>query len=138
MAKTSSLQTISGHVYHITFIIFKQHSTLLSLQEAKCGFVIILMALYWCTECVPLAVTALLPVILFPMMGILESSEVFLILYCLQVFDPLGTSVSRKCDVKNWILCLLEVIDYNFVQLSKIFHVCNTFYLFLSRCAFST
>ncbi|KAM9853432.1 solute carrier family 13 member 2-like [Aulostomus maculatus] len=34
------------------------------------------MALYWCTECIPLAVTALLPVILFPMMGIMESSEV--------------------------------------------------------------
>ncbi|XP_075905795.1 solute carrier family 13 member 2-like isoform X2 [Nelusetta ayraudi] len=34
------------------------------------------MALYWCTECIPLAVTALLPVILFPMMGILESTEV--------------------------------------------------------------
>ncbi|XP_069545729.1 solute carrier family 13 member 2-like [Brachyistius frenatus] len=44
--------------------------------EAKCGFVIILMALYWCTECIPLAVTALLPVILFPMMGIMESNEV--------------------------------------------------------------
>uniref|UniRef100_A0A8C2Z2H8 Solute carrier family 13 member 2 n=1 Tax=Cyclopterus lumpus TaxID=8103 RepID=A0A8C2Z2H8_CYCLU len=48
----------------------------LSLQPAKCGYVIILMALYWCTECIPLAVTALLPVILFPMMGIMESSEV--------------------------------------------------------------
>ncbi|XP_071756733.1 solute carrier family 13 member 2-like [Centroberyx gerrardi] len=34
------------------------------------------MALYWCTECIPLAVTALLPVIFFPMMGIMESGEV--------------------------------------------------------------
>uniref|UniRef100_A0A3B5B5S9 Solute carrier family 13 member 2-like n=1 Tax=Stegastes partitus TaxID=144197 RepID=A0A3B5B5S9_9TELE len=45
-------------------------------SEAKCGFVIILMAVYWCTECIPLAVTALLPVVLFPMMGILQGSEV--------------------------------------------------------------
>ncbi|XP_058489520.1 solute carrier family 13 member 2-like [Solea solea] len=45
-------------------------------SEAKCGYVIILMALYWCTECIPLAVTALLPVILYPMMGIMEASEV--------------------------------------------------------------
>uniref|UniRef100_A0A4W5NSE7 Solute carrier family 13 member 2 n=1 Tax=Hucho hucho TaxID=62062 RepID=A0A4W5NSE7_9TELE len=44
--------------------------------EARCGYVIILMSLYWCTECMPLAVTGLLPVILFPMMGIMESSEV--------------------------------------------------------------
>ncbi|XP_054649711.1 solute carrier family 13 member 2-like [Dunckerocampus dactyliophorus] len=45
-------------------------------SEAKCGFVIILMALYWCTECIPLAATSLLPVILFPMMKIMESDEV--------------------------------------------------------------
>ncbi|CAL8351168.1 unnamed protein product [Lota lota] len=44
--------------------------------EVKCGYAIILMAVYWCTECLPLAVTALLPVIMFPMMGIMESSEV--------------------------------------------------------------
>ncbi|XP_053187780.1 solute carrier family 13 member 2-like [Scomber japonicus] len=44
--------------------------------EARCGFAIILMALYWCTECMPLAVTALLPVVLFPMMGIMEAGMV--------------------------------------------------------------
>uniref|UniRef100_A0A3B4DDD0 Solute carrier family 13 member 2 n=1 Tax=Pygocentrus nattereri TaxID=42514 RepID=A0A3B4DDD0_PYGNA len=48
------------------------------LSEAKCGFVVILMALYWCTECVPLAVTSLLPFILFPMMGIMKSEQVCL------------------------------------------------------------
>lgn len=47
-----------------------------STPEAKCGYAIILMALYWCTECMPLAVTALLPVVLFPMMGIMESGKV--------------------------------------------------------------
>lgn len=44
--------------------------------EARCGYAIIIMALYWCTECMPLAVTALLPVILFPMMGIMKAEEV--------------------------------------------------------------
>uniref|UniRef100_A0AAX7T6V7 Solute carrier family 13 member 2 n=1 Tax=Astatotilapia calliptera TaxID=8154 RepID=A0AAX7T6V7_ASTCA len=48
----------------------------LCLQEARCGYAIILMALYWCTECMPLAVTALLPVILFPMMGIMKGGDV--------------------------------------------------------------
>nr|XP_012419521.1 PREDICTED: solute carrier family 13 member 3 isoform X3 [Odobenus rosmarus divergens] len=34
------------------------------------------MAVYWCTEALPLSVTALLPIILFPFLGILPSSKV--------------------------------------------------------------
>ncbi|XP_066492553.1 solute carrier family 13 member 2 [Tiliqua scincoides] len=34
------------------------------------------MALLWCTEALPLAVTALLPVVIFPLTGIMESKEV--------------------------------------------------------------
>ncbi|NXG52115.1 S13A2 protein, partial [Psilopogon haemacephalus] len=45
-------------------------------QEAQCGYIIIIMALYWCLEALPLAVTALLPMILFPMMNIMDSSTV--------------------------------------------------------------
>ncbi len=45
-------------------------------QEAKGGYVVILMAIYWCTECIPLAVTALLPLILFPILGIMRADEV--------------------------------------------------------------
>ncbi|NWI76775.1 S13A2 protein, partial [Dryoscopus gambensis] len=45
-------------------------------QEAACGYVIIVMALFWCTEALPLAVTALLPVLLFPLMNIMDSTTV--------------------------------------------------------------
>ncbi|XP_004684923.1 PREDICTED: solute carrier family 13 member 2 [Condylura cristata] len=45
-------------------------------KEAYCGYSIILMALFWCTEALPLAVTAFFPIILFPMMGIMDASEV--------------------------------------------------------------
>ncbi|NXD00528.1 S13A2 protein, partial [Certhia familiaris] len=45
-------------------------------QEALCGYVIIVMALFWCTEALPLAVTALLPVLLFPLMNIMDSTKV--------------------------------------------------------------
>lgn len=45
-------------------------------QEAECAYVIILMAVYWCTEVLPLAVTALLPALLFPLFGIMQSKDV--------------------------------------------------------------
>lgn len=48
----------------------------ISTTEAACAYVIALMAVYWCTEVLPLAVTALLPTILFPVLGIMESKDV--------------------------------------------------------------
>ncbi|CAB1427365.1 unnamed protein product [Pleuronectes platessa] len=48
----------------------------ISTREAACAYVIALMAVYWCTEVLPLAVTALLPTILFPVLGIMESKDV--------------------------------------------------------------
>ncbi|XP_028643112.1 solute carrier family 13 member 5 [Grammomys surdaster] len=43
---------------------------------ARCGYVIILMAVYWCTDVIPVAVTSLLPVLLFPLLKILDSKQV--------------------------------------------------------------
>ncbi|XP_018604070.1 solute carrier family 13 member 2 isoform X1 [Scleropages formosus] len=63
-------------IIYLTPLLILALPLVINTSEAKCGFVIILMALYWCTECLPLAITALLPIILFPMMGILEASEV--------------------------------------------------------------
>uniref|UniRef100_A0A2K5P4U3 Solute carrier family 13 member 3 n=1 Tax=Cercocebus atys TaxID=9531 RepID=A0A2K5P4U3_CERAT len=45
-------------------------------KEGRCLFIILLMAVYWCTEALPLSVTALLPIVLFPFMGILPSNKV--------------------------------------------------------------
>ncbi|XP_062816552.1 Na(+)/citrate cotransporter [Anolis carolinensis] len=57
-------------------LVFLPLPLLLPGKESRCGYVIILMAIYWCTEAIPLAATALLPVVLFPMLGILESKKV--------------------------------------------------------------
>jgi len=45
-------------------------------SEAKCGFVILLMAVFWVTDAVPLPVTALLPVVLLPLFGIMSTDDV--------------------------------------------------------------
>ena len=47
-----------------------------SLQFVRCAYVIILMAVYWCTEVIPLAVTSLMPALLFPLLKILDSKQV--------------------------------------------------------------
>jgi len=45
-------------------------------QESACGYVIIVMAIYWMTEVLPLAVTSFIPLILFPMMGVMTAGAV--------------------------------------------------------------
>ncbi|XP_038562885.1 solute carrier family 13 member 1 [Micropterus salmoides] len=45
-------------------------------KEAECAFVLLLMATYWMTEVIPLSITAMLPALLFPMFGIMKSSDV--------------------------------------------------------------
>ena len=45
---------------------------LLSLQEQKafkCAYVMLIMATFWVTEALPLAITSLLPVTLLPLLG---------------------------------------------------------------------
>ncbi|XP_040194436.1 solute carrier family 13 member 2 [Rana temporaria] len=61
-------------IIFLTPLIFIPLPLVLSAKEASCGYVIVLMALFWCTEALPLAVTALFPVVLFPMMGIMDST----------------------------------------------------------------
>uniref|UniRef100_A0A8C6WUR5 Solute carrier family 13 member 3 n=1 Tax=Neogobius melanostomus TaxID=47308 RepID=A0A8C6WUR5_9GOBI len=46
------------------------------MHEGRCLYVVVLMATYWCTEALPLAVTAMLPVCLFPTLGLLPSKKV--------------------------------------------------------------
>ena len=63
------------------------------------------MALYWCTECIPLSVTALLPVILFPMMGIMQSSEVFPTVY-MHFKNSVFYHINYFCVMKHTVTVL--------------------------------
>lgn len=47
----------------------------LSLAAVRCAAVAVLMATWWMTEAVPLAATALLPLVLFPVLGIMPGDE---------------------------------------------------------------
>ncbi|XP_060765164.1 solute carrier family 13 member 1 [Neoarius graeffei] len=68
--------------YRSLFIIILTPLLLLPLplvintKVAQCAFTLVLMAVFWMTEALPLAVTALLPAFLFPLFGIMKSSVV--------------------------------------------------------------
>ncbi|KAL0968080.1 hypothetical protein UPYG_G00262130 [Umbra pygmaea] len=68
--------------YHNLLIIFLTPLLLLPLplvirsKEAECAFTLCVMAVYWLTEALPLSATALLPALLFPLFGVMKSSQV--------------------------------------------------------------
>jgi len=45
-------------------------------QVTRMSAIILLMAIWWITEAIPLAATALLPIVLFPLLGIMRGREV--------------------------------------------------------------
>ncbi|XP_065337295.1 Na(+)/citrate cotransporter [Cloeon dipterum] len=45
-------------------------------KEARCGYVVLMMAIFWMTEALPLAVTSLFPVVFFPLFGVLSTEAV--------------------------------------------------------------
>ena len=49
---------------------------LLALQEAKCGYLMLLMGAFWCLQVLPLSVTALMPVVIVPLFGIQSAKDV--------------------------------------------------------------
>ena len=71
-------------VFWKTIVIFILPMALLPLpllgddDKLKVTYVTIIMASFWVLEVLPLAVTALLPVVLFPLMGIMSTGDVAL------------------------------------------------------------
>ncbi|GFY40082.1 hypothetical protein TNIN_126611 [Trichonephila inaurata madagascariensis] len=45
-------------------------------KESRCTYIMIIVAAYWLLEPVPIAATALLPVVLFPIMGVVSSADI--------------------------------------------------------------
>lgn len=45
-------------------------------EEMRCAYVVLLMAAYWMTEALPLPITSLIPMVLFPFLGIMSTNEV--------------------------------------------------------------
>ncbi|XP_072320449.1 Na(+)/citrate cotransporter isoform X2 [Eucyclogobius newberryi] len=63
-------------ILSLTPVLLLPLPLVIGTPEAECAYVIVLMAVYWCTEVLPLAITALLPALLFPLFGIMKSKDV--------------------------------------------------------------
>ncbi len=48
----------------------------LSTKASKCGYVTILMASFWITKLLPIGLTSLMPVLLFPLFGVMSADKV--------------------------------------------------------------
>ena len=42
-------------------------------EEMRCAYVVVIMAVYWVTEALPLEVTSLIPMVGFPLLGIMST-----------------------------------------------------------------
>ncbi len=63
--------------------------------------VAVLMAIWWITECIPLAVTALIPVVLFPFLGIMNGSEISSVYFNHIIFLFLGGFI-MALSMEKW------------------------------------
>lgn len=45
-------------------------------QASRCGYAVLILLVYWISEAIPVPVTSLLPLVLFPLVGVLKASEV--------------------------------------------------------------
>uniref|UniRef100_A0A1I7XUS2 CitMHS domain-containing protein n=1 Tax=Heterorhabditis bacteriophora TaxID=37862 RepID=A0A1I7XUS2_HETBA len=54
------------------WLAIKKSQYVLLKVEWRCAFCVCVMAIYWMAEVLPLAVTAMLPVVLFPLTGVLD------------------------------------------------------------------
>ena len=72
---------VRGHAYRCcvtdsSMCFIYAYSIFVHFQVSKCAFAVILIGVYWVLEVMPIAVTSLIPIFLFPLMGIMPSADV--------------------------------------------------------------
>ncbi|XP_035280902.1 solute carrier family 13 member 1 [Anguilla rostrata] len=76
---------------------------LIGTKVAECAFILLVMSTFWMTEALPLAVTALLPALFFPLFGILKSTQVASA-YFKEFHLLLAGVICSATSIKKWNL----------------------------------
>lgn len=71
-----SLWAIRSWIFLVLAFVSPFKLIAIGTPEARCAYVIIVMAKLWVTEALPIAVTALMPIFLLPMLGVQRGQEV--------------------------------------------------------------
>uniref|UniRef100_A0A915HKE2 Uncharacterized protein n=1 Tax=Romanomermis culicivorax TaxID=13658 RepID=A0A915HKE2_ROMCU len=76
-------------------------------KENKCLYVVLVMSVYWVTEVLPLPVTALLPLVLYPVLGVMEADVDSLLLFMGGYFIAIAFEYSdlhRRLALKSLLM----------------------------------
>uniref|UniRef100_A0A8C9V9Y7 Solute carrier family 13 member 4 n=1 Tax=Scleropages formosus TaxID=113540 RepID=A0A8C9V9Y7_SCLFO len=90
-------------VYSTSRILICSLFVLSPLQEASCAYVLMVTAVYWVSEAVPLGAAALVPAFLYPLFGVLKSSEVAAE-YCKDTTLLLMGVICLAASIEKWNL----------------------------------
>ncbi|XP_078495927.1 Na(+)/citrate cotransporter-like [Ciona intestinalis] len=95
---------ITGQCLDIFEEIFENICKLpFKLQVTSCAFGLCIMAVYWSTEACPLAVTSLLPIIIFPMLGIITADNISM-MYTRQINFLFMGGLIMAVAIQEWNL----------------------------------
>lgn len=71
-----NLWAIRSWIFLVLAFVLPFRLIAIGTHEARCAYVIIVVAVLWVTEALPIAVTALMPIFLLPMLGVQKGQDV--------------------------------------------------------------
>ncbi|XP_075743999.1 Na(+)/dicarboxylate cotransporter 3-like [Rhipicephalus microplus] len=83
-----ALNKWSKHILMATPLLFLLPMTYLANKPGICLYVMLWMVVYWVSAVIPLPVTSLMPLVLFPLLGILSAEET-----ATAYFDEVGATI---------------------------------------------
>ncbi|XP_060802876.1 protein I'm not dead yet [Amyelois transitella] len=97
-----------------------------------CGYTLIIMGIFWMTECLPLPITALLPLVIFPLGGVMSTIETASCYINDTVLMFLGSlmlaySVEQSGLHRRLAYCTIRTIGYSHVKLLLAICIVTTF-----------